>query len=512
MPSTITQEEFLAKSGADDLIRDFRKKLETENRSLAVSDVRDEQGHQYVDLVQEGGGVLGIALVGYTYVLEKMGIRFFSLAGTSAGSINAMLLACSGNKEDEKSSKVVKQLAELEMFSFVDGKPGNWRFTRWVKKWIQKMLLGGAVFKRLRILFMATAGLWLLCTLACFVYCFINPVVAKCLGIAAGALFLLGGFITLFFYRRFKLFARTGYGLNSGTVFHNWINGILETCPIEGNLRNGTICTLEDFSKHFMRIPPLTVIPDDRRTNNQPPYMPMLTIITCDIVSERKIEFPRMWDLYWSHPSQVRPGDFVRASMSIPVFFESFQVKNIRANSTFAAWDEHLNWQNERKAIPDTAQFIDGGILSNFPISMFYNPNYPVPRMPTFGIRLQDGVLDHAERSNNTFWSYIASLFSTIRFNFDRDFMTRNKAYNRAIKSIDVRGYSWLNFFMTDDDKIALFRKGAEAAVSFLNAFDWEAYKAERLSNFEQARERFDNPNNLEVYPFSANTYPQQET
>jgi len=49
------------------------------------SDVIDEEGHQYVDLVQEGGGMLGIALVGYTYVLEQMGIRFVSLAGTSAG-------------------------------------------------------------------------------------------------------------------------------------------------------------------------------------------------------------------------------------------------------------------------------------------------------------------------------------------------------------------------------------------------------------------------------------------
>ena len=37
--------------------------------------------------MQEGGGVWGIALLGYTYILEKMGIRFFSLAGTSAGAI-----------------------------------------------------------------------------------------------------------------------------------------------------------------------------------------------------------------------------------------------------------------------------------------------------------------------------------------------------------------------------------------------------------------------------------------
>ena len=58
-----------------------------------VSDVLDEQGNQYVNLVQEGGGVLGVALVGYTYVLEEMGIRFMRLAGTSAGAINTAMMA-----------------------------------------------------------------------------------------------------------------------------------------------------------------------------------------------------------------------------------------------------------------------------------------------------------------------------------------------------------------------------------------------------------------------------------
>ena len=48
----------------------------------AFSDVMDENNNQYVEFVQEGGGVLGVALIGYTYVLEQMGLRFFSLAGT----------------------------------------------------------------------------------------------------------------------------------------------------------------------------------------------------------------------------------------------------------------------------------------------------------------------------------------------------------------------------------------------------------------------------------------------
>ena len=49
------------------------------------SDVEDAQSHQYVDLVQEGGGTLGIALVGYTYVMEKAGIRFLVSPGHRLG-------------------------------------------------------------------------------------------------------------------------------------------------------------------------------------------------------------------------------------------------------------------------------------------------------------------------------------------------------------------------------------------------------------------------------------------
>src|SRR5689334_7232857 len=113
-PPTMTASEFLEKSQADKIVDELHRYCQVNNKKIIVSDVTDAEGHQYVDLVQEGGGVLGIALVGYTYVLEKMGIRFFSMAGTSAGSINTMLLACAGNKEDEKSDKIVEKLAALD--------------------------------------------------------------------------------------------------------------------------------------------------------------------------------------------------------------------------------------------------------------------------------------------------------------------------------------------------------------------------------------------------------------
>lgn len=134
----ISVQDFLEKSNVKDVLEQLTS--EFKDKPLIISDVTDDN-YQYVDLVQEGGGVWGIALVGFTYILEKMGIRFFSLAGTSAGSINAMLLACSGNKEDAKSEKIIEELLHLDFFKIVDGKKSNWRFTKFVKRLIQKFVV-----------------------------------------------------------------------------------------------------------------------------------------------------------------------------------------------------------------------------------------------------------------------------------------------------------------------------------------------------------------------------------
>jgi NTE family protein len=85
------------------------------------SDIIDEQANQYVDLVMEGGGVLGIALTGYTYILEQAGIRFLGIGGTSAGCINALMIAALGPPTNAKSEELLRILAEIPMASFIDG-------------------------------------------------------------------------------------------------------------------------------------------------------------------------------------------------------------------------------------------------------------------------------------------------------------------------------------------------------------------------------------------------------
>ena len=114
--------------GVQPIVEEVQKYMSKHNPQF--SDITfvnsDNQTLQFVDLVQEGGGTLGIALVGYVYVLEKAGIRFVSMAGTSAGSINTILLASMGKPEEMKSDKVLDVLANKELSDFIDC--GIWSF------------------------------------------------------------------------------------------------------------------------------------------------------------------------------------------------------------------------------------------------------------------------------------------------------------------------------------------------------------------------------------------------
>src|SRR5690606_10226872 len=112
-------------------------KIDLKSKRLHISDVEDKHGNQYIDLVQKGGGVWGIALIGFTYVLEKAGIRFLRMAGTSAGAINTVLITAIGTKDQEKSESLLKFLAQKNLFDFVDGhwlvRQGVKYLTRWKK-------------------------------------------------------------------------------------------------------------------------------------------------------------------------------------------------------------------------------------------------------------------------------------------------------------------------------------------------------------------------------------------
>lgn len=375
------------------------------------SDIEDKDGFQYVDLVQEGGGVLGIALVGYTYILEKAGIRFMSLAGTSAGAINTLMMASLGKIEEAKSEKILSILSEQNLFDLVDG---NKRIKKLIDKAIKK----------------EKGMVWAVIKAAIPIY--------KAL--------------------------KNKFGLNPGTYFETWITR---------ELAKNNINTLADLEALRTELPQgLRDVQKDKKIRD---VKAKLAIITSDVTTHSKIEFPKMTELYWSNPNAVAPAKLVRASMSVPFFFEPFHVDNMpnAGNENDEKWIEHTRYYGP---VPPSAKFVDGGMLSNFPINVFHRPNGGIPRMPTFGVRLSTFRKKYSKTEG--FLSFNGAMISTMRQIFDYDFLLRNPDYKHLICKINAdQKFNWLDFNMSEEDQIKLFNLGALKAVEFLEGFDWEGYK-----------------------------------
>ena len=80
-----------------------------------------EERARDVDLVFEGGGLKGIALVGAYSVLEERGYRPQNIAGTSAGAIVAALLAAGYT-----AAELRQIIMECDLNSFKDRARKNW--------------------------------------------------------------------------------------------------------------------------------------------------------------------------------------------------------------------------------------------------------------------------------------------------------------------------------------------------------------------------------------------------
>lgn len=384
--------------------------------SKIYSDIVDEQGNQYVDLVQEGGGVLGIALTGYTWILEKCGIRFFSLAGTSAGAINTMMIASMGRIGEPVSEKIAAILADKDLSDFIDG---DTKIRSLVNRYIKDK-------KYLKL------------------------------------------FVVLNSSRIWRILKRF-LGVNPGNEFEEWLSGCLREAGVE---------KVSELSRLRADVPLLF----DRTENNAPVLrIAGLKIITSDITTKSKIVFPEMAELYWKDPDSVNPARFVRASMSIPFFFYPFTVDNIPdagkkedegIEKSETRWRRHAGYYGK---IPGKVMFVDGGMLSNFPINAFHLNN-GIPKKPTFGAKLSSWRAGYT--SVDTLGKMVGAMISTMRQLHDYDFLRQNTDYNSLICHIEAdAGFNWLDFEMKQEEQVALFQLGAEKAVKFLENFDWEGYK-----------------------------------
>ncbi len=459
-----SSDDFLNQEEVKKIMALLEEKYGPGGSRLKVSDVVDEKGYQYINLVQEGGGMLGIALVGFTWVLEEMGIRFWRLAGTSAGAINTIFLAAVGNKSDAKSKPVLEYLANTNFLEFADGNP--------VVSKVLTRLTGNKNYLSSTAFFVG--GLALVLVLAMFFNSIHHS--TYLMWFILGLLFVMG-VIAAYATYLLKLFKKRQLGMCRGNFFKKWLK--------EKLAEHGVKSVTDLKKKAYINAPDnqLKFASDDQSSRSGADadidsLQSDVTMIACDITTQMKVEFPRMSMLYGRADETTNPAEFVRASMSIPIFFESqcFDEIDTADPAVIKAWHD-ISYTGD---IPSKAFFVDGGIISNFPISVFHKPGIRTPRLPVFGVRLAEGKDETRKDVFSGIGSYAGSIFSTIRFNYDKEFLSKNNFYIKYVAPIDVKGFNWLNFAMKRDEQKMLFLQGVKAAWDFLKDFNWDTYKKER--------------------------------
>jgi NTE family protein len=210
---------------------------------------------------------------------------------------------------------------------------------------------------------------------------------------------------------------------------------------------------------------------------DQPKYKYKVQVIASDITERRMLVLPRDADRLGLNPDDLDVAEAVRMSMSFPIFFEPYRVRNPQTGK------EHL--------------IVDGGLLSNFPIWLFDSDG--VPEWPTFGLRLVEEdnktslgdrlpTLSFIQGTFDPLVSYILNLVSTALEAHDRLYIESDN-FARTIP-IPTLGVSTLDFKLSRERTDALYQSGRDTAQKFLTSWNFGQYVSTFRSGAEQSSRR----------------------
>ena len=206
----------------------------------------------------------------------------------------------------------------------------------------------------------------------------------------------------------------TKYGLYSGDAFLSWMKQRITDKGLPAT------ATFADFEKAGMLD---------------------LRVFACDLNTRSLKEFSVA-----KTPTTI-VAEAVRASMSIPLFFNAWTFSN---------------------SIPDNHIYVDGGTIYNYPITTFDNED-GTPNQETLGLYLEDisGVQPGSDLQYDQFFQYIKDLFQTLTDAQLIDFENDPDEEKRTV-IIDDFGISAVNFGLTDDQKTQLYNSGKTATTTYL--------------------------------------------
>lgn len=238
-------------------------------------------------------------------------------------------------------------------------------------------------------------------------------------------------------------------GINPGHSVHQWLQ-----------------TTLSRWNQHQ----PMTVgdLIERHKVNAQ--IQSELQVVVSDLTNRRMAVFPRDLHMYVKHPEQIHIADLVRASISVPFFFEPFRLGEFTYDG---GYPDHPNLI----ANGDTL-FVDGMLTSNFPIHVFDVSKKRTPKCPTFGIIFDDDQ-GNTGREIKSVMDYMLSIFETVNQHGDRSYLFSQEVNSRIIRisnRIGDKRVGAIYFNLTPDEIQTLFGNGIRAAMDFIQGWDFKAY------------------------------------
>jgi NTE family protein len=229
-------------------------------------------------------------------------------------------------------------------------------------------------------------------------------------------------------------------GIYEGKYFRQWIEGTLADLGVRtfGDLR------IED---------PGSSLTPDRQYK--------LVVMSSDVTRGRLARLPWDYDEYGLDPDEQVVADAIRASMSIPFFYEPVPMK-----TTDERGSEIKTWM------------VDGGMLSNFPVDVFDRTDGSPPRWPTFGMKLSarpESAMRLRFEIHGTF-DFAKALVGTMT-NFHDQIHIEEESVVARTMFVDTTGVKATDFHLDEPTQNFLYTNGRKAATGFLATWDFEGYK-----------------------------------
>ncbi len=179
-----------------------------------------------------------------------------------------------------------------------------------------------------------------------------------------------------------------------------------------------------------------------------------LVVTVSDLSRQQLIRLP--WDLADYGLEDLSVARAVRASAAIPFFF-----RPVRPQTAYG----DVTW-------------VDGGLLSNFPIELFDRPDTVSPRWPTFGVRLttRPPTVPTIREVNGPVEIGLAAL-DTLLTDQGSSYLEDDCTVQRTV-FVPTEGVSVVDFDLDAGTAERLYAAGRIAADSFLSGWDFARYVA----------------------------------